>query len=439
MSDRVPPNSREAEQVVLGSILHFPKCLLEVRELLTEASFYYPHHQIIFSALIGLDDRRWPIDTVTLVENLTASQFKDIGGGEYIQTLMDTTAVGGEAVYYAKIVRGKSILRDLLFTAEEIVRDCLDQHDEPEGVLEDSQRKILALSMQQRRTDSIPLSQALIEVQRMIDDRAKGKEASGVLSELVDLDALLGGFQSGEVTIIAAGTSVGKTAFAGHICRKLADQGGASLMFALEMEAKQLAGRWLCAEADVTSTVLRYGKMSPDTAMKLVEGVRVLSPLPIWINDEPGRTVHGILAATRQLMATVPLRLLVIDYLQLALPADTSVNRNEQVAAISRGVKLIARELQIPVLLLSQLNRAFEKEKRAPTLADLRDSGTIGQDADVVLLLTRSDETIPTATWEVINIIVAKQRNGPRDTVPVLFLKQRQTFVNFAHGEAEIR
>ena len=202
-------------------------------------------------------------------------------------------------------------MRQLLAVASQIVRDCYAQHGEPAAILDSAQQEILALSLERRKTDSVPLREALCEVQRQIDDRAKGLAPTGIMTGLIDLDVILGGLQPGEVTIIAAATSVGKTAFAGHICRELAESGGASLIFALEMDARQMAGRWLCGQADVASTVLRFGRPGAGVADRLIEAAGVLSPLPIWINDQPGRTIQSILASARQLLARVPLRLLV--------------------------------------------------------------------------------------------------------------------------------
>jgi replicative DNA helicase len=286
------------------------------------------------------------------------------------------------------------------------------------------------ISLGARTRDNVKLADVLLKIQNEVDERCRGIEMPVVMTGLEDLDRLLGGLHAGEVFVLAAATSVGKTAFAGHVIRNIAGTGATSLIFALEMDAMQLGKRWLSAEAGISGDILRYGYVAPNIAAKVVTAAANLSPLPIWINDDPTQKIHQILTSARRLKARENLQLVVIDYLQL-ITAEEGNNRNEQVASMSRGAKLIAREMKIPVMLLSQINRESVRAGKAPRLCDLRDSGAIEQDADTVVILHRPNEKDNRAPTEQIEAIVAKQRNGPCDTITLTFIKETQKFEVF--------
>ncbi len=432
--DRMPPNNRDAERCLLGCLLRDNSVIIEILDLLTEGDFYLDAHQKIFRVIAEIGGTAKPVDVVILADAIKDRDWiHDIGGYSYIVEVYESSPTAANATYYAGIIREKSLYRQMILICNDILRDCYEAKMPADELVADAQRRMMALGNTIKASPNRKLSEVIIEVQAEVDRRCKHQAIiSGVPTGLIDLDEMLGGLHAGELFILAARPSVGKTSLAANICRNAAEHGLGSIIFSLEQSRLELATRWMCGEAGVNSHALRKGRMPNDQVSKLIDAGHELSRLPIWINDTPAQRVRNIMASARRLMLSEKINLMVIDYLQLITCDDGRENRNEQISVVTRSAKLMARELNIPILLLSQLSRDSEKQNRRPRLSDLRDSGSIEQDADTVMFLHRPNAQDISQPAEVIEAIVSKQRNGPCGDVPLTFVKAAMRFDNNA-------
>ncbi len=443
--ERLPPQSREAERSVLGSMLRLNDVIGEVIQIVRAENFYSDAHQKVYEAIITLYDRGNPVDLITLAEELRKrGHIEDIGGYGYLGELYEAAPTAANAEYHAHIVRERALVRNLIQASTEILRDAYDQVQPADEMLASAERAILDIAQRGMTGQTYTLEDALSEAYARIDERHQGEQLSisGLSTGYADLDEITAGLQKSELIIVAARPSVGKTAFALNLVRNITVEGGHSVFFvSLEQSRIELAERLLCAQARVDSHRLRKVTLSSEDMEKLIEAGGVLKNAKLIIDDTPGQGMLRIAANARRLARRSKkskqseLGLVVIDYLQLIEPDNRRDPRQEQVAQISRRLKFLARELEIPVVALAQVNRASEdRQDHRPRLADLRESGSIEQDADTVMLLHRPDRYEPGQHEGMIEVIIGKQRNGPTGEVTLAYLKQYMRFENYAVG-----
>ncbi|MGG3841360.1 replicative DNA helicase [Anoxybacillus kestanbolensis] len=435
-ADRLPPQNIEAEQAVLGAILLEPSALTTVSEILIPEDFYRAAHQKIFRTMLHLSDRGEPVDLVTVTSELAdANALEEIGGVSYLTELANAVPTAANVQYYAKIVEEKSILRRLIRTATSIAQDGYTREDEVEDVLNEAERKILEVSQRKNTSGFQNIKDVLVQAYDNIEmlHNRKG-EITGIPTGFIELDRMTAGFQRSDFIIVAARPSVGKTAFALNIAQNVATRTGENVaIFSLEMGAQQLVMRMLCAEGNINAQNLRTGKLTPEDWGKLTMAMGSLSNAGIFIDDTPNIRVSEIRAKCRRLKQEQGLGMVLIDYLQLIQGSGRNrENRQQEVSEISRSLKALARELDVPVIALSQLSRSVEqRQDKRPMMSDLRESGSIEQDADIVAFLYRDDYyDKESENKNIIEIIIAKQRNGPVGTVQLAFVKEYNKFVN---------
>ncbi|WP_198285750.1 MULTISPECIES: replicative DNA helicase [Thermobacillus] len=443
--DRVPPQNIEAEQAVLGSILLEADALVTAMERLRPEDFYQPVHRMIYETMIELGEAGQPIDLVTLTAALQDKQrLEEAGGVDYLSRLLSVVPTAANVDYYARIVEEKSLLRRLIRTATEIVQEGYAGADDVGLLLNDAEQRILEISNRRTGSGFISIRDVLMDVFEQIEFLYNHRGGvTGIPSGFPDLDRMTSGFQRSDLIIVAARPSVGKTAFALNIAQNVGVRARETVaIFSLEMSASQLVQRMVCAESNVDAGRLRTGRLEGDDWEKLTMAIGALSEAEIYIDDTPGVTVADIRAKLRRLKKERGLGLVVIDYLQLIQGrGKPGENRQQEVSEISRTLKQIARELEVPVIALSQLSRGVEqRQDKRPMLSDLRESGSIEQDADIVAFLYRDDYyDRETERKNIIEIIIAKQRNGPVGTVELVFLKNFNKFVSLdrTHGDAD--
>jgi replicative DNA helicase len=438
LSDRLPPQNLEAEQGVLGSILQDNDVLHEVVPLLTVEDFYRDTHQTLYRAIRDLYDLGKAVDGITLADELTRrDQLQSVGGAEALADIQNSVPHAANARYYAEIVRQKSISRQLIEGANEILREGYSNNFTAEQLLESAERRIFQIAEDQTKGETVELSQVVQNAMQRIIDRSEHRHpVTGVASGFIDLDDMIGGFQPNQLVIVAARPSMGKTAFALNVCDHAAVESKTPVLFvSLEMGQFELAERLLCARSRVDGHKLRTGQNMGFREMnQLASALNQLRGAPMFIDETPARNMLQVTANARRLKLRAALGLIVVDYIQLVDTEDTRDSRQEQIAKISRRLKTLARELQVPVIALSQLNRAVEnREDRRPRMADLRESGAIEQDADIVLLLHRPDYYDANDQPGICEVIVAKNRNGATGSVKLTFLKNYTRFENLAN------
>jgi replicative DNA helicase len=442
MIDRLPPHSREAERGVIGGILRDPDTLNDVQQIIKADNFYFDAHQKIFQAIQDLSNESQPIDLLLLQERLRrGKQLEDVGGRSYLVELFEAIPTGANAEYHAKIVRDSAMIRGLIHSSNEILRDAYDRSQSADELVAQAERKIMEIAKAGLVGETKTLHEIIPDAFTRIDSRV-GKEhlsISGIATGYMELDEMTAGLQNSELVIVAARPSVGKTAFALNLIRNIVtEEPFPVLFFSLEMARIELAERLLACQARVDSHHIRKGQLNSADIGKLMEAGDVLRKAKLYIDDTPSRTMIQIGATARRLMKKEEkhggLKLIVIDYLQLIEPENRRDPRQEQVAQISRRLKFLARELQVPVVALAQVNRASEdRQDHKPRLSDLRESGSIEQDADVVMMLHRPglyDKSDPTRE-NVLEVIIAKQRNGPTGEITLTFLKQYMRYENY--------
>ncbi len=436
--DRLPPQNLEAERSALGSILLENDVLHDVVGFLRVEDFYRDAHQVIYAAIRDLYDKGKGIDAVTLAEELKQrDQFDQVGGDDILTEIIESVPHAANGKYYANIVKEKATNRQLIESATEIIRDGYSNQFTAQELLESAERKVFGISEDQIRGETLPINEILNDAMERISRRADSVHAvTGVGSGLIDLDEITWGFQPGQLIIVAARPSMGKTALALNMCDHVAINLNRPVLFvSLEMGHLEIAERLLCARSGVHGHTLRTGKGLAYPQMR--ELSRAYSELcagaPIFIDDTPTRTMLQITASARRLRMRKDIGLIMVDYIQLVDSEDSRDSRQEQIAKISRRLKTLARELKVPVIALSQLNRAVEnREDKRPRMADLRESGAIEQDADIVLLLHRPEYYDPLDQPGFAELIVAKNRNGPTDSVKLTFLKDVTKFANYS-------
>lgn len=425
----LPPHNADAEKSVLGSVLRHNTCFGDVAQVLQEEDFYTDAHRKVWCALCTLCGQGKPADLVTVAEELHhVNQIKDIGGYAALADLWEAAPTAANVLYYAGIVRDYSILRHLIGAATEILRSAYDRNGSAVELLEQAEKKIFAIAQSGFGDNTVPLARTIDEAYDRFDARSRrGGSGVGVSSGFLDLDNLTAGFQDGELVVLAARPSVGKTTAATCFVRNVALAQSPVFVVSLEQSRAELAERMLCAEASVNSYAVRSGRLSQDDALRYAAAGDQLRPLSVFVDDTPGQGMLRITANARRLKLRHGIRLVLIDYLQLIEPDSRRDSRNEQVGGITRRLKLMARELSIPVICLAQLNRGVEdRVGQRPRLSDIRDSGEVEQHTDTVLFLHREPER-----ENVIELIVAKQRNGPTGEIKLYFRKEYMRFEDY--------
>ena len=441
MIDRVPPHNHEAEQSVIGAVFLEPQALITAAEVLIPEDFYRVAHQKIFSTMLALSDKGQPIDVVTVTEELTAKkELEDIGGISYLTEIANVVPTAANIMHYAKIVEEKSLLRRLIRVATQIVEDGYTREDEVEALLSEAEKNMMEVSNRKNAGDFKHIKDVLVETYDNIELlHTQQGEVTGIPTGFTDLDRVTAGFQRNDLIIVAARPSVGKTAFALNIAQNVATKTTENVaIFSLEMGADQLVMRILCAEGNIDAQVMRTGSLQAEDWRKLTMAMGSLSNAGIFIDDSSGIRVNEIRSKCRRLQQEHGLGMVIIDYLQLISGSGKpGENRQQEVSEISRSLKGLARELKIPVIALSQLSRGVEqRQDKRPMMSDLRESGSIEQDADIVSFLYREDYyDKETENKDMIEIIIAKQRNGPTGTVTLAFAKEYNKFVNVDWGE----
>lgn len=440
LSALLPPHSEEAERSLLGSMLRDNACIGDVLNVLRdERNFYKDAHQKIFQALRQLYERNCPVDLVTLGDELAAAvHVQAVGGLDYLARLYEDCPTAANAEYYAKIVREKSILRELIHAGNEIIRSAQHPSGPADGILESCESRIFEIAEWGVVGNYVQLDKALEEAFDRIDQRVlrdSDSSVSGLSTGYLDLDKITAGLQESELIIVAARPSVGKTAFTLNLVRNLAVVDGHPIFYvSLEQSRIELAERLLAAEAQVDGQKLRIGRIGAEEQRRIIDASNPLNQAKIFIDDSPGQNMLRISANARRLKHKHGIRAVFVDYLQLVEPDPRQDNRQEQVATISRKLKFLAKELRIPVIACAQLNRGVEnRAENEPKLSDLRESGSIEQDADTVMLLNRpKDKNTGQDMDGVLEIIVAKQRNGPTGRLALAHLKHFMRFENYA-------
>lgn len=436
MADRLPPQNIEAEQAVLGAIFLEPQSLTLASEILIPEDFYRSTHQKIFNVMLKLNDLGKAVDLITVTEELAASKIlEDTGGVSYLSELAGSVPTAANIEYYAKIVEEKSLLRRLIRTATDIAQDGYNREDEVTTLLSEAEKSILEVAQRKNAGAFHNIKDVLVRTYDNIELLTNRKgDVTGIATGFSELDRMTAGFQRNDLIIVAARPSVGKTAFALNIAQNVATKTGENVaIFSLEMGAEQLVMRMLCAEGNINAQNLRTGSLTDEDWGKLTMAMGSLSNAGIFIDDTPGVRIGDIRSKCRRLKQEHGLGMILIDYLQLiqgnGRPGE---NRQQEVSEISRSLKQLARELEVPVIALSQLSRGVEqRQDKRPMMSDIRESGSIEQDADIVAFLYRDDYyDKETENKNIIEIIIAKQRNGPVGTVQLAFVKEYNKFVN---------
>jgi len=446
--EKLPPQSLEAEQAVLGSILVDPDALLKMVEVVRPKDYYRNAHRYIYEAMLSLFDKGEPVDIVTVSEVLKDRDLLgDVGGRSYINDLGLAVTTTGNILHYAEIVRDKSRLRDLIHAGTDIVMTAYEE-TEADVAIDKAEQVIFAISQEGRPDDLVAIKQVLPISYEQIEERFNNKGSLlGVASGFYDLDLITSGFQKSDLIIVAARPSMGKTAFCLNIGTHVAlHEKKPVLVFSLEMSKEQLVQRMLCSEAEVDAQRIRTGEIQQSDFTRISQAMGRLGDAPLYIDDSPGISLMELRAKARKLkLEKGELGLIVIDYLQLMEARESSrggsENRVQEISAISRGLKGIARELKTPVIALSQLSRAVEsRQDKRPMLSDLRESGSIEQDADLVMFLYRDEYYTKELSEKpgIASIIIAKQRNGPVGDFELLFRNNITKFLNPAGGHTQI-
>ena len=445
--DRIPPQSVEAEQAVLGSVFLDSDAIVEAMEYIEAKDFYRRSHQTIFQIMIDLNNRSEAIDAIIIKEHLEQkNMLEDIGGVSYLSELTLSVPTAANVGYYAKIVEQKSLLRNLIQTATDIVSSGFEQEEDVESILDEAERKILEVSEKRNRSGFLAIADVLGDSINTIEKLSQQGEAiTGLPTGYHALDKMTAGLQAEELIILAARPAVGKTAFALNIAQNVGTKTDESVaIFSLEMSAESLVNRMLCSEGLVEAGHLKTGQLSDEEWDNIIVAMGSLSKANIFIDDTPGIKISEIRAKCRKLhQEQGSLGLVLIDYLQL-IEGTGRENRQQEVSEISRQLKKLAKELKVPVIALSQLSRGVEqRQDKRPVLSDIRESGSIEQDADIVAFLYRDDyyrseegeDEEPKEDNNVIEVIIEKNRSGARGTVELLFIKEYNKFSSVSPRE----
>jgi len=441
--EKIPPQSNDAEMAVLGSMLLEESAISQAIELLDETSFYKDAHKKIFNVIISIYSQSKPVDLVTTTELLKKQKMlDDVGGASYIASLTETVPTSANIKHYARIVREKYVMRSLISTGTQIVAEAYKEESNPEELLDRSEKMIFDITTRKAEPSSVSLKELVKDSIETIDGLYQRKEnITGVATGFHEFDIMTAGMQPSDLVIVAGRPSMGKSALATCI----AEHAGMiekipTVIFSLEMAKEQLVQRMLCSHAKVDFHKVRTGFLSQSDWPKLTNAAGKLAESPIFIDDTPSISALELRAKARRLKSQHDIGLVIVDYLQLMRSTVSSDNRQQEISEISRALKALAREVRAPVIAISQLSRAVEsRADRRPQLSDLRESGAIEQDADLVTLLLREEYYNPTPENRgIAELIIAKQRNGPVGSLNLAFIKEYTRFENLTRRHAEL-
>jgi len=433
--DRLPPQNVEAEQSVLGSLLIDREAVIRVASFLRPDDFYRETHGEIYKAILSLYERREPADFITLCDELERrNQLETVGGASYLTSLINIVPTAAHVEHYGHIVERAAMRRRLIQASARIAEIAYDEALSVDDVIDLSEQHIFAVAQRRLSRDLVPLSKLLYDYYDQIEDLQQHPGATlGVSTGFIDLDKLLGGFQPSDLIIVAGRPGMGKTSLITTMAQNVAEKRkGAIAVFSLEMAGEQLVQRLVASETGIDSQRLRLGQIRDDEMDAIARAIGRLSEMPIYIDDSAGLTPFELRTKARRLAAEFPLSLVIVDYLQLMNAGLRVENRVQEISYISRALKNLARELKTPILAASQLSRAVEsRQDRRPQLSDLRESGALEQDADIVIFIYRDETYHPdTAMKNIAEITIAKHRNGPTGKIDLGFLQAQTRFVN---------
>ena len=432
---RVLPHSIEAEQSVIGSMILDRDAILVASEILTSDDFYQKQYGVIFDTMVELCNEGKPVDPITIQNRLKEKELPpDISSMEYVREMLQTVPTSANVKYYADIVSEKAVLRNLIKANEEVENACYLQNESCEEILDEAEKKLFRALQRKDTGEYVPIQQIVLNAIDNIEkaSRIKGN-VTGIPTGFTDLDYKTSGLHASDLALVAARPSMGKTAFVLNIAQRIARRGDATVaIFSLEMSKEQLVNRLLAMESHVDSQSLRTGNLTGEDWAKLVEGANVIGSSRLIIDDTPAISVAELRSKCRKYKLEHDLGVIMIDYLQLMSGSGRSDSRQQEISEISRSLKALARELNVPVIALSQLSRAVEQRPdHRPMLSDLRESGAIEQDADVVMFIYRDDYYHKdTEKKDIAEIIIAKQRNGPIGTIELVWMPKYTQFMN---------
>ncbi len=432
---RILPHSPEAEQSVIGSMIMSRDAIVEASEIITGADFYQQQYGMVFEAMIELHDEGKAVDLITLQERLKEKDLPpEISSMEFVRDLLSAVPTSANVKYYAEIVAEKSMLRKLIKTTEEITNACYLGKEKTQDILEVTEKKIFDLVQNRGSEEFVPIRQVVLNAIEKIEKASRSQgSVTGIPTGFIDLDYKMSGFQPSDLILVAARPSMGKTAFVLNIAQYMAFHNDVTAaIFSLEMSKEQLVNRLLALESKVDSQNIRTGNLEDEEWAKLIEGANIIGKSNLIIDDKPGISISELRSKCRKYKMEHNLGVIFIDYLQLMTGSGRSESRQQEISEISRSLKALARELNVPVVALSQLSRAVEQRPdHRPMLSDLRESGAIEQDADVVMFIYRDDYyNKDSENKNIAEIIIAKQRNGPIGTVNLVWLPNYTKFVN---------
>ena len=435
--ERLPPQNLEAEQAVLGSMLLEEEAIVQAAELLEDVAFYKDSHRKIFATLIALYRENVPVDLVTVTDALRQrNALEGIGGPSYLATLTSLVPTAANAEYYCRIVKQKAVLRELIRASTHIASEAYTEAVEPDRLLDRAEALIFDIASKKVKRDAVSMKDVIKSSIEMIDTLYQRKGMiTGLPTGFTELDQQLAGLQPADLIVVAGRPAMGKSSFALCVAEHLAlQQKSGVAIFSLEMSKENLVQRMLCSHARINAHHVRSGMLSTSDWPNLTKAAGKLSEAPIFIDDSPSVSILELRAKARRLKSHHDIGLVILDYLQLMEESANAENRQQEISIISRGLKALARELNVPVIAVSQLSRAPERrESFRPRLSDLRESGAIEQDADVVLMLFRDEYYNPTEENKgIAEVIIAKQRNGPTGTVKLAFINDYTRFETLA-------
>jgi replicative DNA helicase len=439
--EKTLPHNLEAERTVLGAVLVDNAAFSSAAEVLTREDFYRESHRRIFEAMAVLAERSQPIDLVTLKNELTrGGALEAAGGAAYLGSLLDGVPRITNVEHWSRIIKERAVLRNLIHASNRIVQSCFEGEDEAAVLLDRAEKAIFDIAERRIRQGFVGIREIVKESFRTIDQLSQSKEmVTGLPTGFVDIDEMTSGLQKGELVIVAARPAMGKTSFCLNVAQHASMRAGETVgIFSLEMSKEQLVLRMLCSDSRVDAHKLRTGRLQEKDWARLAKAYADLSASKVFIDDSSTLSPLEMRAKCRRLRAEHGLGLVIVDYLQLVTSTGRVENRQQEISAISRSLKGLAKELSVPVVALSQLSRAPEaRTDRRPQLSDLRESGALEQDADIVMFIYREDEHKPTPENQgIAKIIIAKQRNGPIGSANLAFINQYTRFENIAQGYA---
>ena len=432
---RILPHSMEAEQSVIGSMIMSKDAIVEASEMITGADFYQQQYGIVFEAMVELHDEGKAVDLITLQDRLREKELPpEISSMEFVRDLLSAVPTSANVKYYAEIVAEKSMLRKLIKTTEEISNLCYLGKEKTQDILEVTEKKIFDLVQNRGSEEFVPIRQVVLNAIEKIEKASRTQgSVTGIPTGFIDLDYKMSGFQPSDLILVAARPSMGKTAFVLNIAQYMAFHNDVTTaIFSLEMSKEQLVNRLLALESKVDSQNIRTGNLEDEEWAKLIEGANIIGKSHLIIDDKPGISISELRSKCRKYKMEHNLGIIFIDYLQLMTGSGRSESRQQEISEISRSLKALARELNVPVVALAQLSRAVEQRPdHRPMLSDLRESGAIEQDADVVMFIYRDDYyNKDSENKNIAEIIIAKQRNGPIGTVNLVWMPNYTKFVN---------